>query len=289
MSQQGAVADQVYLESIVAKVSGWSDPEARLREAFAGDEFMLFGQSIVPLDGTKQLPFRLELLVRLQEEEINLQPPGAFFPALEACGMMPMLDRWVVARAAAWWRDRNGARNTVLGVNLAPQTLEEDDFPEYVHAELEECGMPPAALCFELPVTDVASASSQYMSSIERLKAVGCGIVVSGFGRDSVSLDALRMTGAQAIKLDGSMVQAVAENPDAYSRVRSVHRLCGKAGVITVAEFVERSETLSKLRELGVDYAQGYGIARPEPLPSTSRIEGVATMPLRRPAPRVLA
>src|SRR5262245_56452602 len=178
MSQQGGAARPAYLESIAAKVSGWSDPEARLREAFADDEFMLLGQSIVSLDGTKHLPFRLELLVRLMEEEVNLQPPGAFFPALEACGMMPLLDRWVVARAGGWCRDRNGARNMVLHVNLAPQSLEDEDFTQYVLAQVLECQMPAAAFCFELPVTDVASASAQYLSSVEKLKAAGCGIAV---------------------------------------------------------------------------------------------------------------
>ena len=292
MPQHGAAMQPVYPESFLGKMSGWSDPEARLREAFQDDGFTLLGQSIVPLDGTKQLPFRLELLVRLREEEVNLQPPGAFFPALEACGMMPMLDRWVVAHACGWWRDRKGARNMVLHVNLAPQSLEERDLARYVLAQLEECQAPAAAFCFELPVTDIASASARYLYSIEKLRAAGCGIAVSGFGRDSVSLEALRMTGAPVIKMEGAMVHAVAEDPEACSRLRSVHRLCGKAGVVTVAELVERSETLSKLREIGVDYAQGYGIARPELLPGNlpfTRSEAVATLPLRRPAARLLA
>jgi EAL domain-containing protein (putative c-di-GMP-specific phosphodiesterase class I) len=275
MSQKGGV----YLESLVAKVSGWSDPEARLREAFAEDEFMLLGQSIVPLDAVKQMPFRVELLVRLLEEEVNLMPPGGFFPALEACNMMPTLDRWVVARAAAWWRERNGIAKTVLNVNLSPETLDESDFPEFVQAQLRECRMPAAGFCFELPVTDIASASPAFLASVEKLKATGCGLAVTGFDRDSVSLDALRMTGAPVVKIDGSMVRTVSEDPDAYSRVRSIHRLCSTAGVITIAEFVERPETVSKLREIGVDYVQGYGIARPEPLASGAPVRTVEPAP----------
>ena len=288
MSHQGAAAQPVYLESFVAKVSGWSDPEARLREAFADDEFMLLGQSIVPLDAAAQMPFRVELLVRLLEEEVNLMPPGGFFPALEACGMMPMLDRWVVARSAAWWRERNGVANTVLHVNLSPETLDAGDFPEYVQAQLQDCRMPAAGYCFELAVTDIASGSPPFLASVERLKAAGCSIAVTGFGRDSVSLDALRVTGAQLVKIDGSMVRTVSEDPDAYSRVRSIHRLCSTAGVITIAEFVERPETVSKLREIAVSYVQGYGIAKPEPLaggaaPRTIQPAPPATFPLTRP------
>jgi len=284
MSQKGGV----YLESLVAKVSGWSDPEARLREAFAADEFMLLGQSIVPLDAKTQMPFRVELLVRLLEEEVNLTPPGEFFPALEACGMVPKLDRWVIARAAAWWRERNGIANTVLHANISPETLDDADFPEFVQKQLRECKMPAAGFCFELPATDIASGSPQILASLEKLKAAGSGLAVTGFGRDSVSLDALRMTGAPVVKIDGSMVRNVSEDPEAYSRVRSIHRLCSTAGVITIAEFVERSETVSKLREIGVSYVQGYGIAKPEPLaggaaPRTVAPAPTATLPLGRP------
>jgi len=276
MLQKGGV----YLESLVAKVSGWGDPEARLREAFADEEFILLGQSIVPLDRTRPLPFRLELLVRLQEEEINLQPPGAFFPALEACGMMATLDRWVVARAAAWWQSRNGISNTVLNVNLSPETLDESDFVDYVQAQLLEFRIPPATFCFEVPVSDVAAGSPTFLAAIEKLKAAGCGFAVTGFGRDSASLDALRVTGAPLVKIDGSMVRSVSEDPDAYLRVRSIHRLCNKAGVVTIAEFVERPETVSKLQEIGVDYVQGYGVAKPEAL------AGGNAKPRSEPAPQ---
>ena len=285
MPEKSGAVRPVYLESLVAKVSGWSDPEARLREAFAADEFMLLGQSIVPLDATAQMPFRMELLVRLLEEEVNLTPPGGFFPALEACGMIPILDRWVVARAAAWWRERNGIANTVLHVNLAPETMEDGDFPEYVQAQLRECRMPPAGFCFELPVTDIASASAICLASIERLKAEGCGLAVTGFSRDSVSLDALRVTGAPLVKIDGSMVRTVSEDPEAYSRVRSIHRLCSTAGVMTIAEFVERPETVSKLREIGVGYVQGYGIARPESLAGGAPARTIAPAPAKTLSP----
>jgi EAL domain-containing protein (putative c-di-GMP-specific phosphodiesterase class I) len=250
---------------------------------------MLLGQSIVPLDGAKQLPLRFELLVRLLEEEVTLTPPGGFFPALEACGMMPTLDRWVVARAAAWWGERSDVANTVLNVNLSPETMDDPGFAEYVQEKLHEHRMPAAALCFELAVADVASASACFLGCVEKLKAAGCGIAVTGFGRDSMSLDALRMTGAPVVKMDGSLVRAVSEDPDAYSRVRSIHRLCSKAGVATVAEFVERPETLSKLREIGVDYAQGYGMARPEPFAVSGPVRTVPARSQPRQAGRLRA
>src|SRR5262245_61802003 len=109
-----------------------ADPEGRLRQAFADDEFVLLGQSIVPFDATKQHPFRLEILVRLRKDENSLLPPRIFFPAVQVFGMAPMLDRWVVARAGGWRRDQNGTGNLVLHINLAPQTLEERTFADYV-------------------------------------------------------------------------------------------------------------------------------------------------------------
>ena len=282
----------VHAESMAAKVSPGVDPEGRLRRAFADDEFMLLGQSIVPLNVAKHLPFRMELLVRLRKNEVDMLPPRVFFPAAQVFDMMPMLDRWVVARAGGWRRDVNGAGNMVLHINLAPQSLEEHTFTDYVLKHMHKCRIPAAAFCFELPLTDVASASAHYLASVGRLKGAGCDLAIAGFRCDSVSLEALRATGAAVIKVDSPMAQAVAEDAEACSRLRFLHRLCKKAGVITVAESVERGETLSTLRDIGVDYAQGYGIARPERLLENrwrNDAVGVKTLPLRRPAQLVLA
>ena len=266
MARRRGEAQELYLESLAATLTGWNDPEARLRKAFEEDEFMLFGQSIVPLDRKREIRFHLEILIRLREEERNLTPPGTFLPILEYYELMPELDRWVIEHAARWWKAKEGTRNTVLNINLSPETLESAEFPAFVEASLSEIGLPSAALCFEVMGSEVPAGSPEAIQSIEKVKALGCRFVVSAFGRDSISFDALRTTGAKFVKIDGSMIREIHSDTVALAKVKSIQQVCAKGGVQTVAEFVELPETLSKLREINVDYVQGYGVARPEPL-----------------------
>lgn len=268
MAHEGGEAQRLYLESLAATLTGWNDPEARLHKAFENDEFMLFGQDIAPLDRAKAMPFHLEILIRLREEESNLTPPGAFIPMLEYFEMMPALDRWVIRHAAAWWCARHGVPDIVLNINLSPETLDDADFTGFVGARLRACDMPSAALCFEVVGSEIATSSSAVLGSVQELKALGCTFAVTAFGRDSISFDALRMIGAAIVKIDGSIVREIDRDVVALAKVRSIQRVCAKAGVYTVAEYVEQPETLNKLREIGIDYVQGYGVAKPEPLVS---------------------
>ncbi len=266
MTRKRGESELLYLESLTATLTGWNDPEARLHQAFENDEFMLFGQSIIPLDEAKKLPLGLEILIRLHEEEIHLTPPGAFIPILDYLGMMPELDRWVVEHAAGWWRERNGVPNTALHINLSPETLEGPGFPDFVVQQLKFGGLRPDRVCFELMGSEIVAGSQESANSIQSLKAAGCWFAVAGFGRDSISFDALRAVGANVVKIDGAIVRELDRDPVALAKLTSIQRVCSKAGVLTIAEFVEQPETLAKLRELGVDYVQGYGVAKPESL-----------------------
>ena len=257
-----------YVESMTSTMTatGWNEPRKRLQQAFAADEFMLYGQAILPLDRARKLPVGMEILVRLREEEQTLTPPGAFLPVLEYFDLMPTLDRWVTRHAVRWWRDRKSNSPMVLHVNLAPDTLENDEFPGYVAAQLREGGMPAAHVCFEMTAPEMAAGSDQARKTAAALKELGCQIAVSAFGRDAISFDALRTVSGNVVKIDGALVRTVHSDEVSMTKVRSIQRVCATAGVRTIAEFVEQQETLAKLRELGVDYVQGYGVAKPEPL-----------------------
>jgi EAL domain-containing protein (putative c-di-GMP-specific phosphodiesterase class I) len=270
MAKKRGETEALYLESLAGTLTGWSDPERRLQKAFENDEFLLFGQSIEPLDSARKIPFHLEILIRLREEERNLTPPGAFLPILEHFDMMPALDRWVIRHAALWWKARQGIPNTVLNFNLSPETLDSAEFPGFVAVRLCECGLPPTAVCFEVIGSDVAGGSADALESVEKLKALGCQFAVTAFGRDSISFDALKTLGATVVKIDGGMIREIHSDAVAFAKVRSIQRVCSKGNVKTMAEFVEQPETLSKLREINIDYVQGYGVARPEPLTGTA-------------------
>lgn len=267
MEEEDKAPEQLYLESLVANLTGWRDPRARLAKAFKDDEFILFGQSIVPLDPKARLSPRIEILVRMREEEKNLTPPGTFIPFLEYYDMMPVLDRWVVQHAILWWKSKGGAQAPALNINLSVETLLEPSFLEFVVEQMGKAAMPGAALCFELEAMDVASHAQKARAAAEKLEPTGCGIAIAGFGRDLVSFGALKMVAAAGmIKMDGALVREIRRDPVALAKINSIQGVCNGAGIPSVAVFVEDPETLQMLRVAGVTYAQGYGVARPDAL-----------------------
>lgn len=266
MTKKGKGPDQLYLESLTAVLTGWNDPEMRLVRAFELDEFVLFGQHIVPLDSKQGLPAYVEILIRLREEERNLTPPGHFIPFLEYYDMMPLLDRWVIEHALEWWRSHSDAQNSVMSVNLSADSLGAADFPEFVDRQLRRKEVSGRVLCFELAQGEIAADPAHVVKSVARLKKLGCGFAISGFGRDSVSFEALKTVPAGLVKIDGAIIRGIVSDKMALAKVRAIQQVCRKVGIRSVAEFVEQPETLKLLRQAGVDYAQGYGISRPGPL-----------------------
>ncbi|OGA22025.1 MAG: hypothetical protein A3I02_07655 [Betaproteobacteria bacterium RIFCSPLOWO2_02_FULL_67_26] len=265
MAKQDKAPEQQYMESLVGSLTDWDDPEARLAQAFKLDEFILFGQRIVPLDPKANLPPRLEVLIRLREEEEHLMPPGAFIPVLEHCDMMPALDRWVVEHAIQWWQSKGG-QAPALNVNLSVETLIDPSFPVFVQRQMRKAAMPGDVLYFEVEAVDVVTYPQKSRSAADKLRAAGCRIAIAGFGRDLVSFDALKEVSAGMIKVDGGLVMEIHRDPVALAKIKSIQGVCAKVGIQTVAEFVEQQETIEKLRAIGFNYAQGYGVARPEPL-----------------------
>jgi Amt family ammonium transporter len=179
--------------------------------------------------------------------------------------MMPVLDRWVVDHAIQWWQSKGG-RAPALNVNLSVETLVETVFPAYVQRQLRKAAMPGDALYFEVDAVDVMTHAQKARGAADKLKALGCRIAITGFGRDLVSFEALRTASAGMIKVDGGLVMEIHRDPAAFAKIKSIQGVCAKVGIQTVAEFVEQQETIEKLRAIGFNYAQGYGVARPEPL-----------------------
>lgn len=266
MAQKDKGPDRLYLESLTATLTGWNNPELRLVRALELNEFVLYGQHIVPLDSTQGLPAYVEILVRLREEERNLTPPGHFIPFLEYYDMMPLLDRWVIEHALKWWHSHSDAQNSVMSVNLSANTLGAADFPDFVDKQLRRKQVSGRALCFEVALGEIAADPERVAKSLARLKILGCGFAVSNFGRDTVSFEVLKKVPAGLVKIDGAIIRGMVSDNMALAKVKAIQQVCRKLGIRSVAEFVEQPYTLKLLREAGVDYGQGYGISRPGPL-----------------------
>lgn len=261
----GSAAPEGFLERMDRALLGWDDPSARLVHALEHDELVLFAQPVVALHGSERFPLA-EVLVRLREEEQALLPPGDFFPVFEHYRMMPRLDRWVLRNVVR--RLERGSRVARLTVNLSAQTLRDPGFALFAATELANARVAPAAVAFEIDENDVLAEPESTAQAAAALKAVGCRIVLDGFGRRSVSFAPLTRLRADFVKVDGIIVRKLASSEVARSKMRAIVRVGEVIRIGVIGECVEDEDALDQLRAAGAGYAQGFGLCRPMSLDS---------------------
>lgn len=241
-----------------------------LVNALRGDEFILFAQPIVALNSRPGAPAFQEILVRFQEEEQKMLPPGTFIPLLESCGLMHYLDRWVSSRSIRWVRTfcklRPGDVPPRNSINVAPDTLADRGFAKYVETKFRDYQVPPFAFSFEISMNDAVGNVEQVESLVKRLKPLGCAFAFAAFDGSPEAFGLLARFQADFVKIGIGLVGACDRDPDARNALEALHRRCLEYRFQTIAEHVEREETLAVLKEIGVDYAQGYHMGLPQPL-----------------------
>lgn len=252
-----------FLERMDRELSGWPDPVARLRQALKRDELLLFAQPIVSLRERGQIAMA-ETLVRLREEELALLPPGEFLPAFEHFRIMPELDRWVVRHVVAALA--SGCRVPQLGINISVQTLADAEFAAAVAEFLARAKVKPESLIFEIDENDLLGRRDETERFSAAAKAIGCKLLIDGFGRRSVSFQALKSLDVDFVKVDGVIVRKLATSDVARSKMNAIVRVGEVIGVGVIGECVEDAGTASALEAAGVGYAQGFGIGAPEPI-----------------------
>jgi len=262
--------ETLYLHSLSDQLKGSEDPAEKLVRALQNNEFLLYTQKILPL---KPLPFDhgcYEILLRLQEEEDNLLPPGGFLPLAESYGMMEELDRWVVRTLIVRTRERQRRsaqwHAPLHWVNLSSSAVRSAEFARSVQRQIEKAEFDGRLLCFEIAEPDVIGHLRGVERLIETLKPLGCRFAVDAFGSVKPAFADLKRLAFDFVKIDGVIVQNMLRNPAELARARAINTACQQIGVRTAAEFVEDDATLETLRSIGIDYAQGFGIARPQPL-----------------------
>jgi EAL domain-containing protein (putative c-di-GMP-specific phosphodiesterase class I) len=250
-----------------AELAGFAQPAARLRQAIDKDEFALYCQPILALapglSGAERYPMA-EVLVRMREEEQALLPPGEFLPVFEHYRMMPQLDRWVVRNAVR--RLAAGSRIKRFTVNLHGQTLEDEEFPRFVAAQLSLNRVSAEALLFEIDEADTLLRLNAAAGFAAACHAQGGRVLVDGFGRRSVSFAAIKELRADFVKVDGAIVRRLLASETARTKMGAILRVGQALGYAAVAEFVEEQDILTRLKALGVPYAQGFGIVQPQPI-----------------------
>jgi diguanylate cyclase (GGDEF)-like protein/PAS domain S-box-containing protein len=238
---------------------------SRIRQGLDRDEFELHFQTIQPLG--RQGGEHFELLLRLRDDQGKLILPGAFLPTAERYDLMPTLDRWVIrtalARLAPLLRQDGGR---MCAINLSGQSLGDERLVDFILKEIATHNIPPATLCFEITETSAISHLGHARELAQRLKAAGCYLALDDFGSGLSSFSYLKELPVDFLKIDGAFIRNIDHDPIDRAIVSSIVEVARAMGKKTIAEYVEDASCLDWVRSLGVDYAQGYGIARPRPL-----------------------
>ena len=256
------------MQKLDSELAGWDEPGGRLRQALAKDELALFCQPIAALSGAVRFPMA-EVLVRLRDEETALLPPGQFLPVFEHYRLMPELDRWVVRKVVQHLA--RGSRIPRFTINVSTQTLEDPAFPKAVALELVSAGVPGTSLHFEITENDALARLEAAVRFSTAIRAVGCGAIVSGFGRRTATFMPLKTLRPDCVKVDGVIVRKLLSAPAAEAKLKAILRVGEVMGFQVIAEMVEDQDILVRLKALGVGYAQGFGIQQPHPIEKIAR------------------
>ena len=249
---------------------------SRITEALQQDRFILYKQIITGIAHNDDHHY--EILVRMLDDSGKIIPPGAFIPAAERYNMMPAIDRWVIRNLFVFCANKYFTGNSkqpsatqIYTINLSGNSVNDADFLKFVRDQFTLHKLPPEQFCFEITETSAIANLSSAATFISELKKMGCLFALDDFGSGLSSFGYLKNLPVDFLKIDGQFVKDIVDDPIDAAMVKSINEIGHVMGIRTIAEFVENDAILSKLKEIGVDYAQGYGIAKPEPLIETEQ------------------
>ena len=238
-----------------------------LETAINEGRLQLYYQPIESL-GHDTEAIRYELFVRMQDQYGRFIRPGAFLPATERYNLITHLDQWVISTALAWLARHSAQLNrlALCCINMSGQSLFEETQHEFIAKQFAKTKIPPQKICFEInetaAITDVNNAG-QWM---ENLRKLGCCFALDDFGSGLSSLAYLKNLPAEYVKIDGRFIKNLTCSSIDLAMVRSINETAHVMGKQTIAEMVEDEKVVDTLREIGIDYVQGYAIGRPLPL-----------------------
>ncbi len=253
----------------IAKQNGQMQWMQRIQRALDEDQFLLYYQPIVDLNDNSQ-PQQGEVLVRMLDSAGQIVAPGRFLPAAERYHLMPRIDRWVVRKFLGWLKQQhlngfNGEQAPYF-INLSGQSLSDGQFLDFVTGELKSTGIAAHRIGFEITETAAIQNVAKATHFITSLKTLGCRFSLDDFGSGVSSFTYLKNLPVDYLKIDGSFVVDMSGDRINTAMVESINQIGHLMGIKTIAESVENDHTLVALRDLGVDYVQGYHLGKPRPL-----------------------
>lgn len=244
----------------------------RLHMALEENRFCLYSQEIAGLAPTAARGAHIEVLLRLQDEAGRIILPDSFIPAAERYGLMTTLDRWVVqnvfkviAQCVAESPPGEEVPLALCAINLSGSSIGDDEFLEFLQEQFRRFGIAPSLICFEITETSAIANLGSAIRFINELKALGCRFSLDDFCAGMSSFAYLKHLPVDFLKIDGSFVKDMLDDPINRAMVEVINHIGHVMGKQTIAEFVETPLIEQALMEIGVDFAQGYLIERPQP------------------------
>jgi diguanylate cyclase (GGDEF)-like protein len=240
---------------------GWIN---KLNTVMESDLLALRAQPIVPVARPDELK-HYEILLALRGENGALMPPVDFIEAAECYNRMQRVDRWILEHAFRWLRDvrvQTGSAPT-LSINLSANSLNDAGCLDFLIGLFGTYAVPPQGICFELTETATIDNLANAADFMRQAKKLGCSFALDDFGTGRSSYEYLKQLPVDYLKIDGMFIVNIARDQNDLLMVKSINEIAHSMGIRTIAEYVENDEVLAVLRDIGVDYAQGYGVGRP--------------------------
>lgn len=241
--------------------------DASINQSLKKDQFALYIQPIVPLDkNNPDTSNQYEVLVRMKHEG-KLLSPGSFLPSAERLGLMSKIDRWVVEKTINIIAENKPEQKKYLfTINISADTVLDISFVSFVSMLLDDKGIDPAILCFEISESVALANFAETQLMLKKLSELGCSGSLDDFGSGFSSLSYLRDLTLRYLKIDGSFIRNMSKNRIDAAMVDGVNKVGQVMNLHTIAELVENEITVALLQKMGVDYAQGYHCGKPFPI-----------------------
>jgi diguanylate cyclase (GGDEF)-like protein len=236
----------------------------KLNVVMESDMLVLRAQPIVPVNEPQRVK-HYEVLLGLLGENNTVLPPSDFIEAAECYNRMQRVDRWVLEHAFAWLQRCIAQRGEAptLSINLSANSLNESTFLDFLIEQFGVYGIPPPLICFEVTETATIDNLANAADFMRQAKKIGCAFALDDFGTGRSSYEYLKQLPVDYLKIDGMFIVNIDKDKNDLLMVKSINEIAHAMGIKTIAEFVERGEILETLREVGVDYAQGYAVGKP--------------------------
>ncbi|MFT7681004.1 MAG: diguanylate cyclase (GGDEF)-like protein/PAS domain S-box-containing protein [Moritella dasanensis] len=238
-----------------------------IKEALHEDRFELYAQPIVALQEPGHKPV-FEVLLRMLDKNGALIAPGVFLPIAERYNLSQPIDRWVVDRTLLWMKTHSQQLNIFdhISINLSGASLGDDDLLQHIMTNITQAKVPPQQIMFEITETAAISNLASATVFINTLSAFGCQFALDDFGSGLSSFAYLKNLPVNILKIDGIFIKDILTNPIDAAMVKSINEIGHLMELKTIAEFVENDAIKQKVEAIGIDFAQGYGIGKPQPI-----------------------